>query len=698
MLVILLIIFAAGPIQGIDSTSDYLIYYGTWNSEKVFRAKDFDLVILAPSGISSEQVMEIRAGHDGILGTDDDVMVIGYLSIGEDEVGNHVGDGRGPCYYDWRGDSVIYENRGVASWYVDDRDTNGIPDRNGTWGSYYVNAGDSLWWQFVEEKADAIMAKGCDGLFLDTIDTASPCSWGVPYCWTKEGMSALVAHLRQLYPDKILIANRGLFYFDPSFSDYYAITIRPYINGVLFENYYLEWDWNSGTAHVSPWFGENRTYWAPRVNNEARKPDGFTVFCLDYLNPGQINYQSLLDSQIVYTIIDQGWVDYISHINLDVIRYDVFHHHPDGDRNPPTWDTTIGLQIVRAENTSVTLHWNNATDQTPPVRYNIYYLDRPFTDPSDAHLISHVTPTPDTLTTWRYVVTDLHPNTTYYFLVRAVDSSEPEHEDHNLIIRNTETGGERRIIIDGNFGDWEGLPRLDSVPQSDELQGDASSSDADIVDLWCIEDDSVFYFSYTVAGNFNHYNNYYHLFLDTDMNASTGYPFGAIGADYMVENNNLFRYTGSGDWSWTPISGIEIVYSGNRVEMGISKDTIGLEEQVRIILNVNSASPPYESLDYAPDDWANNFYVYPYNTGISEPVPTVNLRFEHDFLYLTLLKPGDYSISIIDIAGRVRSHIYSGYLNTGTHKFRIPDGFTGGLYFVLIKGPTAHESLKVIII
>jgi len=85
----------------INNSKDYLCYYGNWDQEKLFRAKDFDLVILEPSNITAAQISELKKGHDGIKGTDDDVIVIGYVSIGEDHIGNRTGDGRGPCYYDY---------------------------------------------------------------------------------------------------------------------------------------------------------------------------------------------------------------------------------------------------------------------------------------------------------------------------------------------------------------------------------------------------------------------------------------------------------------------------------------------------------------------------------------------------------------------------------------------------------------------
>jgi hypothetical protein len=45
-----------------------------------------------------------------------------------------------------------------------------------------------------------------------------------------------------------------------------------------------------------------------------------------------------------------------------------------------------------------------------------------------------------------------------------------------------------------------------------------------------------------------------HVFIDADENAATGYSAGGIGADYMVENNSVYDYTGTGsNWSWTSL-------------------------------------------------------------------------------------------------------------------------------------------------
>jgi len=408
----------------INSSSDYLCYYGSWDSESLFRAKDFNLVILEPSNIEAQQIAELKKGHDGLAGTTDDVLVIGYLSLGEDTQGDRSGDGRGPCYWDYNTSSVVYTHAGYASWYLDDADRDHIPDMNGDWGSYYVNAGDLAWRDFIKAGptgADNILlSKGCDGLFLDTIDTASPWSpW--PYRWMVVQMSELVSWLHTTYPNKYLIANRGLFYFDPELTTVYDHTIRPYVDGVMFESYFEE---------------EDRAYWAARVNAEASKLDGFRILALDYYSADQ---SAEIDQQVA-EVFAMDWCDFISSRSLDEIRFDVFHRHP-VDLNPPTWNVTIGLTEAEVFDHAVTLRWRQVTDQSTPVTFNIYYC------PSSSFVLEQAIKLAQVAAVWHsvgyyweYQVNGLNEYTTYSFILRVQDAQG--NEDKNLqVIQATTSAG-----------------------------------------------------------------------------------------------------------------------------------------------------------------------------------------------------------------------------------------------------------------
>src|SRR5271167_1596090 len=89
-----------GASAAFNTTQPYLIYYGNWTAAQVDYARtNFHLVIVHPaSNITSNQIATIKRGRDNIAGTADDVLVLAYLSIGEDDRNGvpFVGDGQGP--------------------------------------------------------------------------------------------------------------------------------------------------------------------------------------------------------------------------------------------------------------------------------------------------------------------------------------------------------------------------------------------------------------------------------------------------------------------------------------------------------------------------------------------------------------------------------------------------------------------------
>ena len=239
-----------GPIAGLDSTSDYLVYFGNWDDQRVRQAHKYKLVILHPGGgsplISPEQVRDIRAGADHIFGTADDVKVIAYLSIGEDygrpnpqrpgyndprtDLPAEFNDGLGPCYFDRDTGQIVFEKRGYPSFYVDEYDlqTNGMaghdfyPDQNQEWGGFYVNSGDPKWQAF--QKVATYETDGfagldylahtlkVDGFYLDTVGVSVPWSyWNTyrgDYYWIRDGHLDYLAKIGYWYPEKIIMPNR----------------------------------------------------------------------------------------------------------------------------------------------------------------------------------------------------------------------------------------------------------------------------------------------------------------------------------------------------------------------------------------------------------------------------------------------------------------------------------------------------------
>ena len=693
----------------IDSSSDYLCYYGPWDEEKIERAQDFDMVILEPSNITADQITKLKNGHDGIPGTGDDVIVIGYLSIGEDHLGNRQGDGRGPCYYSYDSSKIIYENKGLASWYVDDKDLNHVPDTDPVWGSAYVNAGDTLWWNFLKTNsngADVILnSKKCDGLFLDLVDIAMPWApW--PYRWTLNGMSDLIKWLRNTYEDKYLIANRGLFYFDPSVPEAYACTIRPYIDADMFESYYLE---------------NSRTNWAQKLNTEAGKPDGFKIISLDYFQPTD----TVSIAKQCKEVFSYNWTNYISAMTLDVIRYDVFHRHVP-DKNPPTWDGTFGLQSVVAGDGSATLFWGKLTDKSLPLHYDVYYSNNASFTIATATKLPDITPVYDSVTTsYSFTVTNLVNSTKYSFLIRVTDAVG-NSEFNNTVISATPPGqGDKiPIVIDGQFNDWLTVPKLNTAPNPAAVVGSSAIPDADYINFWVTNDTSNLYISYQVAGLISSAY-FYHIFIDSDLKRETGYivnDSASIGAEVMVESNYLYKYTGTGgnNWSWSSASGFEKKDNKGRTELKIPLSALNVgngDGEIRMFFNVNNAVSPYNSLETEPVNYKTESYHYTILKSTAIDDHTVNIaagytllqNYPNPFNPVTRIQynlpgPDRVKLDIYNMLGvRIRAFGDS-YENGGIHSV-LWDGkddrnnaVSSGVYFIRLESGNKSLMKKMVLL
>lgn len=166
----------APPRKRFADAQSFYCYYG---SGKVAELSHYDIVIAHSPQMQPADIAALKK-----LG----VVVVGYLTVGEDEKLRE-GNGKGPG--------------GYASWYLDE-DGDGNPDQNGIWKSYYASAADPAWRaDRVAEATRLTQVEGYDGIFLDTIDTASA------FPATLEGMVQLVNELRAALPDAPIVLNQG---------------------------------------------------------------------------------------------------------------------------------------------------------------------------------------------------------------------------------------------------------------------------------------------------------------------------------------------------------------------------------------------------------------------------------------------------------------------------------------------------------
>lgn len=509
----------------------YAITYGALEPAVIETLKTYPLVIVHPynGNITREQIMRVK---EGVKPDDpaDNAVVLCYISIGEDsrtfELNDaqmkadprFAGDGSGPVI-DPRGAGAggrslkgidpkgTPTHRGFASYYLNDNAVNckgapdGSPDINPYFKARFVNAGDPAWYQVVHDMTmnsanhtppglkemltDSYgRSLGCDGVFLDTIDTAAPnaytgniCSDSVNYSnseWTAQGFTNFIKQLRADYPDKVILQNRGLFFFDPRLA-HYEVSARGTIDLGYFESYYLD---NNSDTVISPYFFDNKYNYAPKIMAEANRPDGFKVLSLGYANgfdapkPG-IDIRTLLgQSQRGFDTLmadlkeaqEVGFTPYITSASVDFMNSFVKDNASLTDSTAPKWSSVynasydpplpltprVGIQKAQKSGPgSVTLSWDVALDMNR-VHYVLYYqtTDTPFSFatairqilmPSVGDGYNQVwnTPVPSQALSGVYpyqqTISGLQTGRTYRFVIRAVDSVGNEDGNTNFI-------------------------------------------------------------------------------------------------------------------------------------------------------------------------------------------------------------------------------------------------------------------------
>ncbi|MBN8459539.1 MAG: fibronectin type III domain-containing protein [Verrucomicrobia bacterium] len=589
-----------GPVPGLSTATPYLIHYGNWTPTLVGQARtNYKLVILHPSAsdITPADIAAIRSGPDGTAGTSDDVKVLAYISVGEDDRPGapFADDGNGPrvdprpSYNDPLTDAIAPLGNpspggtGFASYYLDDDNLDGQPDQNPVFGGYYVNPGDPAWYEILKTKTKAGSGRagiqelltttygagyGCDGLFLDTLDTPAPNSFGVTlYEWTAKAYRDLVKHISDDNPAKLLLANRGVFFYNPNFKTY-AYTLRPYINLLMFESYHTD---SSGSGAPSIYFEDNKHSYAPKINAEANRPDGFTVIGLGYTSAGEP--PALAQADFDECQREQGWLLYRTNPALNALPFNTdaaTWNAANPDTSPPVWDSTAatgadsdpgtpgnqppaprtGIQQVVAADSAVTVRWDVARDQTGPVKYNIYYTAAATMDFGNATKIANVAPSiPANYLTgagagrypYQFTVTGLANGTAYRFAVRAEDALG--HEDTNTAdLAATPMGPPsfyKSIAVDGNDADWADVPVVHTDPAVDGVPDIVSikiANDADFIYL-------LVRYNGVVDTNTSNGSPSTFLSLDNDANPSTGfniYGLGLIGAEVTWQNDYPF--------------------------------------------------------------------------------------------------------------------------------------------------------------
>ncbi len=174
--------------------------------------------------------------------------------------------------------------------------------------------------------------------------------------------------------------------------------------------------------------------------------------------------------------------------------------------------------------------------------------------------------------TTNYSNTGLNANTTYHYRVRARNSAGNSNWS-NTTLATTQPGGSSSFItIDGNTSDWNGISVL------------ASESGQHLTILKATNDETHLY----ILLQGSNISTYTQVFINSDNNTNTGYhspSWSSSGADYMIENNELYKSTGNNagwNWSYQGTAGILYAKNSNVVEISIEKTKINPSSTISI--------------------------------------------------------------------------------------------------------------------
>ncbi len=161
------------------------------------------------------------------------------------------------------------------------------------------------------------------------------------------------------------------------------------------------------------------------------------------------------------------------------------------------------------------------------------------------------------------------------------------------------------MSIDGLINDWSGVASFGLDP--DDVTG--PNNPLDWREVWVAHDDTRVYVAYRNDGAFQ--LSWGHgIYIDTDNNPDTGfrgfvgeYP---LGADILIESDDVHRYTGAGtNWSWVTDGATDVVVAGDIGELAVSRALLGNPQDMRIYLR--AVNTPYGGIgvDHYPDEALN---------------------------------------------------------------------------------------------
>lgn len=209
------------------------------------------------------------------------------------------------------------------------------------------------------------------------------------------------------------------------------------------------------------------------------------------------------------------------------------------------------------------------------------------------------------------------------------------------------------IVIDGDLGDW---PAHFVQTDPDDIAGAANL--LDLRELHLHAEDGRLYLGYRNDGPVT-YNWAYALYVDVDGRTQTGLSMYDLGADYLIQDNQLARYIGDGTtWEWEVVETFAPGVAGEFIELSVTMSALGNPQQLQLLfVGDNAAYPGGTGEDLVPNTpdqaLAQQVIAFDPVTSSGSVIDLGSADTDNDGLpdaweYAQGLNPGDPSDALLD--------------------------------------------------
>lgn len=184
--------------------------------------------------------------------------------------------------------------------------------RNEGWQSAVMDVTSSAWHEVLVDEARALAEHGCEGLFLDTLDSYQLAFEAARWSEAEDGLARIVTSLDAAVPSLDILLNRGFEIFDRVASSTVGMTV---------EGLYQGWD---SQAQRYKDIGEDERRWLLEALERVTDSGG-QVVVIDYLPPSATDAERAALAERIGAHGFTPWVTDVSLMHLGVGR---FAHQP----------------------------------------------------------------------------------------------------------------------------------------------------------------------------------------------------------------------------------------------------------------------------------------------------------------------------------------------------------------------------------